>query len=94
VNRRQDSLRNISCRGKTDGSQAIDLPQWLLSYQDLVEGLKLKVKTLPDGQLEIKTPSLVIRIDPKQLRVDPDLGLVLLIDDLSRLFGIKVEFDI
>jgi hypothetical protein len=87
-------LTGTSVRGKTDGSRAIDLPQWLLSYQDLVEGLKLKVKTLPDGQLEIRTPSLVTRIDPKQLQLDPDLGLVLSIDDLFRLFGIKAEFDI
>jgi hypothetical protein len=87
-------LAGTSVLGKTDGSRAIDLPRWLLSYQDLVEGLKLKVKTLPDGQLEIRTPSLVTRIDPKQLQIDPDLGLVLSIDDLSRLFGIKAEFDI
>ncbi len=81
-------------RGKTDGSQAIDLPKWLLSYQDVIEGLKFRVKTLPDGQVEIRTPNLVTRIDPKKLQTDPDLGLVLSIDDLNHLFGIKAEFDI
>ena len=81
-------------RGKTDGSRAIDLPKWLLSYQDVIEGLKFRVKTLPDGQVEIRTPNLVTRIDLKKLQTDPDLGLVLSIDDLNRLFGIKAEFDI
>jgi hypothetical protein len=81
-------------RGKTDGSRAIDLPKWLLSYQDVIEGLKFRVKTLPDGQVEIRTPNLVTRIDPKKLQTDPDLGLVFSIEDLGHLFGIKAEFDI
>jgi hypothetical protein len=81
-------------RGKIEGDRAIGFSQWLVSYQDLADALKFKVKSLPDGQLEVRTSTSVTRIDLKQLQVDPDIGLVLSIADLDRLFGIKAEFDI
>jgi hypothetical protein len=81
-------------RGKEDGSEAVDFNNWLLPYDAVIQALKLKVTTLPDGQLEVKSPGLVTRIDPQKIGSDPELGLVLRVEDLQTLFGIKAKFDI
>ncbi|MEO0841424.1 MAG: carboxypeptidase regulatory-like domain-containing protein [Cyanobacteria bacterium J06643_5] len=90
--------RNIKAgvlvRGYEDGSQAVDFQNWLLPYDDVVQVLKLNVTTLPDGQLEMRSPGIVTRINPEQLRNDSELGLVFSIADLKRLFGVSAKFDI
>jgi hypothetical protein len=90
--------RNINSgvlvRGKEDGSQAIDFVKWLVPYDVVIRALKLTVTTLEDGQLEMRSPGVVTRIDPKKLRSDPELGLVFSITELKQLFGVEAEFDI
>ncbi|RCJ28297.1 hypothetical protein A6S26_12255 [Nostoc sp. ATCC 43529] len=85
---------SVLVRGQEDGSQAIDFANWLLPYDAVIQGLKLNVTTLPDGQLEVRSPTVVTRIDPTKLRTDPELGLVLTIQDLQTLFGVAAKFDI
>lgn len=85
---------SVLVRGKEDGSQSIDFENWLLPYDTIIQALKLNVTTLPDGQLELRSPGVVTRIDPKKLRTDPELGLVLAIQDLQTLFGVTAKFDI
>ncbi len=84
----------ILIRGSEDGSQAVNFDDWLVPFSAVVEALKLNVKSLPDGQLEVSNSGLVTRINPKQLFTDPQLGLVFSIQDLKRLFGVEVKFDI
>ncbi len=85
---------SILVRGQEDGTQAINFENWLLPYDAVIEGLKLKVTTLSDGQLEVRSPGIVTRIDPKKLRTDPELGLVFATPDLQTLFGVTAKFDI
>jgi Carboxypeptidase regulatory-like domain len=85
---------SVLIRGKEDGTQAINFENWLVPYDAIIQALKLNVTTLPDGQLEVRSPGVVTRIDPKKLRSDPELGLVFSIQDLQTLFGVKAEFDI
>ncbi len=84
----------VLVRGNEDGSQAIDFQSWLLPYDAVIQALKLNVTTLPDGQLEVRSPGIVTRINPEQLRNDSELGLVFSIADLQRLFGVSAKFDI
>ncbi|MBV6627343.1 MAG: carboxypeptidase regulatory-like domain-containing protein [Rivularia sp. (in: Bacteria)] len=90
--------RNIKAgvlvKGYEDGSQAIDFQSWLLPYDAVIQALKLNVTTLPDGQLEFRSPGIVTRINPEQLRNDSELGLVFSIADLKRLFAVSAKFDI
>ncbi|GAX34884.1 carboxypeptidase-like regulatory domain-containing protein [Nodularia sp. NIES-3585] len=81
-------------RGKEDGAEAVDFANWLLPYDAVIEALKLNVTTLADGELEVKSPGLITRIDPKKIKSDAELGLVLTVEDLQTLFGVKAEFDI
>jgi hypothetical protein len=85
---------SLLVRGEEDGTQAINLDNWLLPFDGVIAGLSLTVTSLPDGQLELRSPGVVTRIDPKKLRTDPELGLVFSIKDLDNLFGIKAKFDI
>jgi hypothetical protein len=85
---------SVLVKGYEDGSQAIDFPNWLLPYDAVIQALKLTVTTLPDGQLEMRSPGIVTRIEAKKLRTDAQLGLVFAVQDLQTLFGVKAEFDI
>jgi hypothetical protein len=67
---------SVIIRGQEDGTQAINFENWLLPFDDVIQALKLDLKNLPDGQLEVRSPGIITRIDPKKLRNDPELGLV------------------
>ncbi len=81
-------------RGAEDGKQAVDFENWLISFKDVQTALNLNIKTLEDGQIEIRSPGLVIRINPKDLKTDTELGLVLSIADIQSKLGVKCEFNI
>ncbi|RUT06031.1 hypothetical protein DSM106972_032370 [Dulcicalothrix desertica PCC 7102] len=85
---------SVMIRGKEDGTQAVNFRDWLVPFEDVVRGLNFSLQNLPDGQIEVRSPGLVTRIDPKKLRTDPELGLVFSIQDLDSLFGIKAKFDV
>lgn len=85
---------SVMIRGQEDGIQAINFNNWLIPFDAIVEGLNLTVTSQADGQLEVRSPKQVIRINPKKLRTDSQLGLVFSIQDLDNLFGIKAKFDI
>ncbi|MEH2087632.1 carboxypeptidase regulatory-like domain-containing protein [Nostoc sp.] len=87
-------LPSTSVRGKENGTEAINLENWLITYDAVIQVLKLSIKSLPDGQLEVRSPGLVTRIDPKQLINDPELGVVFSVQQLQTLFGVTAEFDI
>lgn len=85
---------SVLVRGLEDGTQAVDFVNWLVPFDAVVEALNLKVTPLENGELELRSPSRVTRIDPKQLINDPELGLVFSIEQIQRLFDIPAEFDI
>lgn len=84
----------VLVRGQEDGTQAIDFANWLVPYEAVIQALKLNVTPLPDGQLEVRSPGLVTRIDPSQLTNDPELGLVFKTQEVQTLLGVPVTFDI
>lgn len=91
---KRNVIQSVLVRGSEDGLKAIDFNNWLLPYDPVIQALKFSTKVLPDGQVELRSPSLVTRIDPRKLRTDPELGLVFSVQDLQTLFGIEAEFDI
>jgi hypothetical protein len=91
---KRNVLANIFVRGKEDGAQAVNFDNWLIPYDAVIQALKLKVESLPNGQLEVRSPGLITRIYPQQLINDPELGLVVSIKQLQTLFGVTAEFDI
>ncbi|MBD2299223.1 carboxypeptidase regulatory-like domain-containing protein [Nostoc sp. FACHB-190] len=88
------SIKSVLMRGREDGMQAINFEQWLIPYEAVVRALQLNVTTLADGQLEIRAPGLVTRINPQKLTNDPQLGLVFSVAQLQTLLGVTAKFDI
>ncbi len=84
----------VLVRGRENGTEAVDFANWLVPFDAVVEALKLKVTPLENGQLELRSPSIVTRIDPKTLINDPELGLVFSIQQLQTLLGVPAKFDI
>jgi hypothetical protein len=91
---KRNVLRSVLIRGKENGSEAVNFEDWLVPFDTVIDALKLDVKSLPDGQLEARSPGLVTRINPKTLQTDSELGLVFSIRDIQRLFGVTAKFDI
>ncbi len=85
---------SVLVRGQEDGSQAVEFENWLIPYDAVVQALKLEVTPLADGQLDVRSPGLITRLNPQELRNDPELGLVLSIQEVERLLGVAAEFDI
>lgn len=81
-------------RGQEDGEVAINFDQWLLPYNAIVKALQLTATVLPDNQIELRSPNQVVRLNPSQLKTDPELGLVFSVADVRTLFGAEIEFDI
>ncbi|TAF10248.1 MAG: carboxypeptidase regulatory-like domain-containing protein [Nostocales cyanobacterium] len=81
-------------KGKEDGLEAVDFANWLLPYDTIITALNLEVTTLEDGQLQVKSPGLITKIDPNKISQDNELGLVFSVADLENLFGVKAKFDI
>jgi len=85
---------SILVRGEEDGTQAVNFDQWLVPFDAIIEALNFDVTPLANGQLELRSPTIITRLDPNQLRTDPELGLVFSIQQLETLFGIPAEFNI
>jgi len=91
---KRNVLPSTFVRGKENGTEAINFADWSISYDAVIQALKLSIKSLPDGQLEVRSPGLITRIDPKQLVNDPEIGLVFSIQQLQTFFGVTAQFDI
>ncbi len=81
-------------RGFEDGSRAVNFDSWLLPFDDVISALKITKTTLDDGQLELRSPGLVKRINPNDLKTDAELGLVISVADIKNILGVPTEFDI
>ncbi|MGQ4650051.1 carboxypeptidase regulatory-like domain-containing protein [Lyngbya aestuarii] len=91
---RRNVITSVLVRGQENGTQALNFEQWLIPYDAVIQALKLNTKVLPDNQIELRSPSLALRINPNQLQTDPEIGLVFSVEQLRTLFGVEVEFDI
>ncbi len=91
-------IRNVTestlVRGFEDGSKAVNFDNWLLPFDDVLSALNITKTDLDDGQLELRSPGLVKRINPKDLKIDAELGLVISVADIKTILGVPTEFDI
>jgi hypothetical protein len=73
--------------------QPIDLEQWLLPFDATLKLLAIQQKPLPNGEIELTSPYLLVRFNPQQLQTHPQLGRVITIGELRKLPGVQVAFD-
>jgi hypothetical protein len=87
-------VKSALVRGTEDGSQAIQFDDWLIPYEVMIKALNIRVTNLPNGQVQLRSPTVVFDLDFSRLRLDPEIGAVLSIRDVKDWFGITPEFDI
>ncbi len=80
-------------RGTENGEQAIDFATWLVPFDTVLKALQLKPKPLADGQVELRSSTNVVRLTLSEVATDPELGLVLSIQQIEQMFGLKAKFD-
>ncbi|PSB56320.1 carboxypeptidase-like regulatory domain-containing protein [Chamaesiphon polymorphus] len=86
--------RQISVQGELDvHKQPVRLEQWLLPFDATLKLLDIQQKQLPNGELELTSPYLLVRFNPSQLRSHPQLGRAISIGELQKLPGLKISFD-
>ncbi|MGB7519980.1 MAG: hypothetical protein WA896_10150, partial [Spirulinaceae cyanobacterium] len=91
---KRNVLPSALIRGLEDGTQAINFANWLIPFDTVVESLRLDITSLEDGQLEVRSPGLVTRINPDELQTDPELGLVLSVEEIITLLNVPTKFDL
>jgi hypothetical protein len=91
---KDNAIPSTIVRGLEDGSQAVNFDKWLIRFDDVVQALKLTVTTLDDGQLELRSIGSVVRVNPKELQEDPELGLAFSVEQIRNRLGVPTEFDI
>jgi hypothetical protein len=80
-------------KGCDDGENARDFAQWLLPFDDVLQALEIEATPLASGELELRSPGLVLRIPPDAVQIDPDLGRVWSIETLQNRLGIAADFN-
>jgi hypothetical protein len=93
VGQRAVSL-GVVVKGEEDGQAALRFAEWLVPYDAVINSLRLSVTPLADGQIEVRSPGIVVRLNLDDLYIDPDLGLVFSIQQINDLFGVPASFDI
>ncbi|WP_448562350.1 hypothetical protein [Trichothermofontia sp.] len=91
---RRNVIPSTFVRGLEAANQAVDFAQWLLPFNVVITALQLRVIPLDDGHLELRSPGLVVQIDPNELVIDPELGQAISIQDIENRFGVPSEFNI
>ena len=80
-------------KGREDGVGAIAFNQWLVPFDDAIAAAGANLTRQSSSQLYIRAPGVAKVIDPTNLTVDPDLGLVLSIAEISEILNLDAEFD-
>ena len=83
----------VLVKGAEDGYQARSLENWLIPFDDVVKTLGFSATLQVDGQLELRSPTVVTQIRLDELAVDPELGSVWSVAEIENYLGASVKFD-
>ncbi|MEI6707282.1 MAG: carboxypeptidase-like regulatory domain-containing protein [Methylococcales bacterium] len=81
-------------RGAEDGKQAINLDDWLIPLEAVTTALNIKTRTLDDGQIELRSPEIAVRLSEQQIHKDKEIGTSLSVAYITHLLNATVSFDI
>ena len=90
VNNRPSTQINLD--GTIDPQQqAVNVERWLLPFDATLKLLEIQQRQLPSGEIELTSPYLLVRIQPRQWQSHPKLGRVISIGELRKLPGLKID---
>jgi hypothetical protein len=87
--------QQIEIQGEIEPQQQhpINLERWLLPFDTTLQLLAIQQRQLTNGEIELTSPYLLVRFNPRQLRSHPQLGRVITIGELQKLPGVRIAFD-
>lgn len=88
--------RNVLPTTLIKGSElagAVGFSEWLIPFDSVTQALGISVSELDNGEWELRSSSLFIRLDPTRLQLDSDLGLVFSVEQIQTLLGVSVQFE-
>lgn len=88
------AILSVFVRGKEDLVQAVAFEQWLLPFEETMAVLQIDVTPLDSSEWELRSPGVVVRVNPDTLVQDPELGQAIPVGQIQDLLGVPVEFDI
>jgi hypothetical protein len=91
---RREAAPSIRVRGEVKGQEPIKFEEWLVSLDEIAKILKISFSTPPNGKLRLSSAFFVTDIDRSLIVNDPDLGRAIRIQDLRKLPGVQVDFDL
>ncbi len=83
----------VFVRGEIDEFTAVDFENWLIPYDAVLEVLQIRTTAISATEIELRSPYKVLRLDPNDIRQDPELGRVFSVAEIRDRFEIGVEFD-
>ena len=86
--------RNVIPSALVKGTETGDnVSQWLLPFESVKQALELTVDVLEDGEWELRSPGLAVRLSPEALTTDADIGLAISVEQVNRLLGVPTQFE-
>jgi Carboxypeptidase regulatory-like domain len=85
--------QQLDLRGETEAGGTINIDRWLVPIDRTFKLLEIRQQQLPNGDLELTSPYLLVRLHPTQWQWHPKLGRSIAIGELRKLPELKVEFD-
>jgi hypothetical protein len=85
---------STTVKGLENGKEAVDFDNWLVPFSSVTQALRLKVTPKDNGQLELRSASLVINFDPSILVNDPDIGQAISVAQIRNILQTPTEFSI
>nr|WP_317266579.1 carboxypeptidase-like regulatory domain-containing protein [Arthrospira sp. SH-MAG29] len=89
---RRNVKTGVFVRGAATDSEVINFGDWLIPYDEVLQVLQFTSTVISDNEVELRSPFKIVRINLDEIRNDPELGLVLSVQDIQDLFDIKSEF--
>jgi Carboxypeptidase regulatory-like domain len=93
VNHRPPIQINLDGTIDSPQQQAVHLERWLLPLDTTLALLEIQQRQLPNGDIELTAPYLLVRLQPRQWQTHPKLGRVIAIGELQKLPGLKIGID-
>lgn len=87
-------IPSLLVRGKVEDPKAINFQNWQVPYNSVIKVLNFETQSLGEGEVQLTSPGLVTRLNLNQLSEDPELGLVLSIQEIENKLGVEARFDI
>lgn len=85
--------QQLDVQGEIDKQQPVRFDRWLVPLDATLKLLEIQQQQLPNGEIELTSPYLQLRLHPIQIKSDSQLGKAIAIGELQKFPGLQISFD-